>query len=55
MPSDSRESLLSTCGASAQNRLKSLYTALENHDIESAVEFMKLVIAGAQDDLLNAR
>ena len=38
-----------------QNRLKSLYTALENHDIESAVEFMKLVIAGAQDDLLNAR
>lgn len=38
-----------------QKRLKSLYTALENHDIESAVEFMRLVIAGAQDDLLNTR
>jgi DNA-binding FadR family transcriptional regulator len=39
----------------SQNRLKSLYTALENHDAESAAEFMKLVIAGAQDDLLNNR
>ncbi len=39
----------------SQNRLKSLYAALENRDIESAVEFMKLVIGGAQDDLLSAR
>ncbi len=41
--------------AENQNRLKSLYTALENHDAESAAAFMKLVIAGAQDDLLNSR
>jgi len=41
--------------AESQNRLKSLYTALENHDAESAAAFMKLVIAGAQDDLLNSR
>lgn len=39
----------------SQNRLKSLYSALENRDTESAVAFMKLVIAGAQDDLLNTR
>ena len=41
--------------AESQNRLKSLYAALESRDTESAVEFMKLVIAGAQDDLLNTR
>lgn len=41
--------------AESQARLKSLYTALENHDAESAAAFMKLVIAGAQDDLLNNR
>lgn len=39
----------------SQNRLKSLYAALENRDTESAVSFMKLVLAGAQDDLLNTR
>lgn len=39
----------------SQNRLKSLYGALENRDIESAVAFMKLIIAEAQDDLLNSR
>lgn len=38
-----------------QNRLKSLYWALESRDIESAVSFMKLVISGAQDDLLDTR
>lgn len=41
--------------AEGRNRLKSLYTALENHDAEGAAAFMKLVIAGAQDDLLNHR
>jgi len=41
--------------AETKNRLKSLYTALENHDAEGAAAFMKLVIAGAQDDLLNHR
>ena len=41
--------------ADNQARLRSLYTALENRDTESAVEFMKLVIAGNQDDLLNSR
>lgn len=39
----------------SQNRFKSLYAALENRDTESAVAFMKLVIAGGQDDLLNTR
>lgn len=38
-----------------QDTLRSLYTALENRDVESAVEFMKLVIGSAQDDLLNVR
>lgn len=38
-----------------QARLRSLYNALENRDTESAVEFMKLLIAGHQDDLLNSR
>lgn len=38
-----------------QARLRSLYQALESRDIESAVEFMKLVIAGDQDELLNSR
>ena len=38
-----------------QNRLKSLYFALENRDIESAVEFMKLIIGGAQDEMLTSR
>lgn len=41
--------------AESQNRLRSLFNALESRDTESAVSFMKLVIAGAQDDLLNTR
>lgn len=41
--------------AESQSRLKSLYGALESRDTESAVSFMKLVLAGAQDDLLNTR
>jgi DNA-binding FadR family transcriptional regulator len=36
-----------------QKRLRSIYGALENRDTESAVEFMKLMIAGYQDDLLS--
>lgn len=39
----------------SQDKLKSLFGALESRDIESAVAFMKLIIAEAQDDLLNSR
>jgi GntR family uxuAB operon transcriptional repressor len=35
-----------------QKRLRSLYEALENRDIESAVEFMKLIIASNHEDLM---
>lgn len=35
-----------------QKRLRSLYKALENRDVESAVEFMKLVIAAMQEDMI---
>lgn len=35
-----------------QNRFRSLYKALENRDVESAVEFMKLVISAMQEDMI---
>jgi DNA-binding FadR family transcriptional regulator len=35
-----------------QKRLRSLYKALENRDVESAVEFMKLVISAMQEDMI---
>lgn len=36
----------------SQKKLRSLYNALANRDIESAVEFMKLLIAGTQEDMI---
>lgn len=36
----------------SQKKLRSLYDALENRDIESAVEFMKLLVASNQEDLM---
>lgn len=36
----------------SQQQLRSLYGALENRDIEGAVEFMKLIIASNQEALL---
>ena len=38
----------------SQKRLRSLYEALENRDIENAVEFMKLIIASNHEDLMYA-
>lgn len=38
----------------SQKKLKSLYNALESRDIESAVEFMKLLIADAQEEMIYA-
>lgn len=35
-----------------QKRLRSLYKALENRDVEAAVEFMKLVISAMQEDMI---
>lgn len=40
--------------AECQGKLRSIYNALANRDIESAVEFMKLIIVGYQDDLLSS-
>lgn len=40
--------------AECQARFRSIYQALANRDIESAVEFMKLIIVGYQDDLLSS-
>lgn len=36
----------------SQKRLRSLYEALENRDMEGAVEFMKLIVASNQEDLM---
>jgi DNA-binding GntR family transcriptional regulator len=36
----------------SQKRLRSLYEALESRDIEGAAEFMKLIIANNQEDLM---
>lgn len=36
----------------SQKRLRSLYEALESRDIESAAEFMKLIITSNQEDLM---
>lgn len=36
----------------SQKKLRSLYNALANRDIESAVEFMKLLIVGTQEDMI---
>jgi DNA-binding FadR family transcriptional regulator len=36
----------------SQKRLRSLYEALESRDIEDAAEFMKLIIANNQEDLM---
>ena len=38
----------------SQKRLRSLFEALESRDIESAAEFMKLIIANNQEDLMYA-
>jgi DNA-binding FadR family transcriptional regulator len=35
-----------------QKRLRSIYEALESRDIEAAVEFMKLLVASNQEDLM---
>jgi DNA-binding FadR family transcriptional regulator len=35
-----------------QKRLRSLYKALENRDVDSAVEFMQLVISAMQEDMI---
>jgi len=35
-----------------QKKLRSLYDALEGRDIESAVEFMKLLISGVQEEMI---
>ncbi len=36
----------------SQTQLRSLYEALESRDIEGAVEFMKLIVASKQQDLI---
>ena len=35
-----------------QQKLRSFYNALESRDIESAVEYMKLLIASTQEDMI---
>jgi len=36
----------------SQKKLRSIYEALESRDIEAAVEFMKLLVASNQEDLM---